>query len=69
MLTMDQINHIKKYADGDVLPKEKKVDKLGMMYTQGFNNQTYGEIIDALLFEDSKEKKKDRRTRKAILNS
>lgn len=57
---------VKKYADGDVLPKEKKVDKRGMMYTQGFNNQTYGEIIDALLFEDSKEKKKDRRTRKAI---
>jgi len=57
---------VKKYADGDVLPKEKKVDKRGVMYTQGFNNQTYGEIIDALLFEDSKEKKKDRRTRKAI---
>lgn len=57
---------VKKYADGDVLPKEKKEEKRGMMYTQGYNGQMFGEIIDALLFEDSKEKKKDRRTRKAI---
>ena len=91
MLTMDQINHIrklrneedyslnkiailtgydwstvKKYADGDGLPKEKKAVKRGMMYTKGVGDQTYGEIVDALLFEDSKEKKKDRRQKKAI---
>lgn len=57
---------VKKYADGDVIPKEKTVEKRGMMYTQGYDDQTYGEIIDALLFEDSKEKKKDRRTRLAL---
>ncbi|SDD48681.1 IS21 family transposase [Marinilactibacillus psychrotolerans] len=57
---------VRKYADHDVLPKEKNSKKRGMMYTKGFEGQTYGEIVDHLLFEDSKEKKKDRRLNKGI---
>lgn len=51
----------KKYADSDILPKERKRTKIGMMYTDGWN-----EIVDGWLFEDSRETQKNRRTRKAI---
>ncbi|SDC92080.1 hypothetical protein SAMN04488013_1121, partial [Marinilactibacillus psychrotolerans] len=33
---------VRKYADHDVLPKEKNSKKRGMMYTKGFEGQTYG---------------------------
>lgn len=51
----------KKYADSAVLPKERKQTNNGMMYTEGWN-----EIVDGWLFEDSRETRKNRRTRKAI---
>ncbi|MDE1549491.1 IS21 family transposase [Jeotgalibaca caeni] len=51
----------KKYADTDILPKERRRTKSGMMYEDGWN-----EIIDGWLFEDSRETRKNRRTRKAL---
>ena len=51
----------KKYADSDILPKERKRTRSGMMYDDGWH-----EIIDGWLFEDSRETRKNRRTRKAL---
>ncbi|WP_242225420.1 IS21 family transposase [Bacillus cereus group sp. BfR-BA-01380] len=52
---------VKKYADGDVLTKDIRPKKKGMMYEQG-----YGEIVDDWLEEDLKLKRKERRTSKRI---
>jgi len=53
----------KKYADGDFLPSPKKQERKGMMY-----EEKWGEIVSAWLFEDSKLRKKSRRTKKKIFN-
>lgn len=51
----------KKYADEDQLPKSKIKHSKGMMHTE-----KWGEIVSDWLFEDSKLKKKLRRTKKQI---
>lgn len=51
----------KKYADEDQLPQQKEYKRKGMMY-----EEKWGEIVSDWLFEDSKLKKKSRRTRKQI---
>ena len=51
----------KKYADEDQLPTEKKNNKSGMMYKEG-----WGEIVSDWLWEDQRLKKKQRRTNKGI---
>lgn len=51
----------KKYADEDQIPQEKEYKKKGMMY-----EEKWGEIVSDWLFEDSKLKKKSRRTKKQI---
>ena len=51
----------KKYADEDQLPQEREFKKTGMMY-----EEKWGEIVSDWLFEDSKLKKKSRRTKKQI---
>lgn len=51
----------KKYGDGEQLPQSKIKQKRGMM-TEG----NWGEMVSDWLFEDSKLKKKSRRTKKAI---
>lgn len=51
----------KKYADEEQLPQPKLFKKKGMMY-----EEKWGEIVSDWLFEDSKLKKKSRRTRKQI---
>lgn len=53
----------KKYADEDQLPDSKIKQSNGMMYTD-----KWGEIVSDWLFEDSKLKKKLRRTKKQIFN-
>jgi len=53
----------KKYADGDQLPESQIKQSKGMMYTE-----KWGEIVSDWLFEDSKLKKKLRRTKKQIFN-
>lgn len=51
----------KKYADEEQLPQPKLFEKKGMMY-----EEKWGEIVSDWLFEDSKLKKKSRRTKKQI---
>ena len=51
----------KKYADEDQIPQEKVFEKKGMMY-----EEKWGEIVSEWLFEDSKLKRKSRRTKKSI---
>lgn len=51
----------KKYADEDQLPREREFKKKGMMY-----EEKWGVIVSDWLFEDSKLKKKSRRTKKQI---
>lgn len=51
----------KKYADEDQLPQDKVFEKKGMMY-----EEKWGEIVSEWLFEDSKLKRKSRRTKKSI---
>ncbi len=51
----------KKYGDEDQLPQEKKIMKKGMMY-----KERWGEIIIDWLEEDSKIKRKLRRTNKQM---
>ena len=52
---------VKKYADGDHLPKEKSRVKRGMMY-----ENKWGEIVSDWLMEDQALKKKLRRNNKII---
>ena len=54
-----------KYADGDVYPSDFDINftKTGMMYDSEF-----GEIVDLWLEEDSKLRRKERRTNKKIFN-
>ena len=56
---------VKKYADGDVYPSDFDINftKTGMMYDSEF-----GEIVDLWLEEDSKLRRKERRTNKKIFN-
>ncbi|WP_335696860.1 IS21 family transposase [Sporosarcina sp. P37] len=54
----------KKYADGDLLPKEAKRKRSGMMY-----REKWGEIVGDWLWEDQKLKRKDRRTNKGIFKA
>lgn len=51
----------KKYADEDPLPTSKIKSPKGMMYTE-----KWGEIVSEWLFEDSRLKKKLRRTKKEL---
>ncbi len=51
----------KKYADEEQRPQEKMVIRRGMMY-----EEKWGEIVSDWLFEDSKLRRKQRRTSKAI---
>jgi transposase len=53
----------KKYADEDQIPKQKSPQRKGMMY-----EEKWGEIVSAWLFEDSKLRKKSRRTKKKIFH-
>lgn len=53
----------KKYADGEQLPKEMTPKKKGLMY-----EGKWGEIVSDWLVEDSKMKRKDRRTNKQLFN-
>ena len=52
---------VKKYADGDQLPRENKLRKKGMMY-----EEKWGEIVSDWLLEDFALKKKLRRNNKVI---
>ncbi|PEJ76843.1 IS21 family transposase [Bacillus wiedmannii] len=56
---------VKKYADGEVYPSDFDINftKTGMMYDSEF-----GEIVDLWLEEDSKLRRKERRTNKKIFN-
>ncbi|HFJ9287519.1 TPA: IS21 family transposase, partial [Bacillus toyonensis] len=56
---------VKKYADGEVYPSDTDTifTKTGMMYGSEF-----GEIVDFWLEEDSKLRRKERRTNKKIFN-
>ena len=49
----------KKYADGVIYPSDISYTKRGMLY-----NSEYGEMIDLWLEEDSKLRRKERRTNK-----
>nr|WP_316245660.1 IS21 family transposase [Robertmurraya massiliosenegalensis] len=51
----------KKYADKDQIPTTKVSPKKGMMY-----EENWGEIVSDWLFEDSKLKRKERRTKKKM---
>jgi len=51
----------KKYADTDQVPKEKHIERKGMMY-----EEKWGEIVTDWLIEDEKLKKKLRRKNKTI---
>jgi transposase len=51
----------KKYADEDQIPTTKVSPKKGMMY-----EEKWGEIVSDWLFEDSKLRRKDRRTKKKL---
>lgn len=51
----------KKYADGDQLPKATVTKKGGMMY-----EEKWGDIVSDWLLEDSKMRRKDRRTNKQL---
>lgn len=51
----------KKYGDGDQLPQSKIKEKKGMMY-----EEKWGQIVSDWLFEDSRLKKKSRRTKKEL---
>jgi transposase len=51
----------KKYADGDILPKSNIKEKTGMMY-----ESEWGEILACWCHEDSKLRKKTRRTKKEL---
>ncbi|MFC5732329.1 hypothetical protein [Cytobacillus gottheilii] len=51
----------KKYADEDQIPTTKISPKKGMMY-----EEKWGEIVSDWLFEDSKLRRKDRRSKKKL---
>ncbi|MDF1508978.1 hypothetical protein PZE06_12435 [Robertmurraya sp. DFI.2.37] len=52
---------VKKYADEEQLPTTKISPKKGMMH-----DENWGEIVSDWLFEDSKLRRKERRTKKKL---
>src|SRR5690625_945505 len=54
----------KKYEDDEQLPKEKSIQRRGMMY-----EEKWGEIVSDWLWEDQQLKRKERRNNKMIYES